>query len=1153
MMKKFVLLSLICFAFHLAQAQVKEDPVGDDVTSTTLLVDTADGAAVLITYTLRNEELLQLMGNMFGADTTVYLPCNGKFDTTRLTPPPYGKDTFEVLDFALKPCVVDDLKKGMALQGACVKAKLHQDSVLGRNSCNNISKKGGYPIAYCVRAEDNPRSIVYVDIDPEGASNLDSLLMNFFLPLENVNDNQPPSNVKDPNNIQEVVVRVYEDGVLKKTLVTPVLSKHVRDTAFWVPFFIDLPMVKGKKYQIQLYGNKPIYPNRSLSLMDFFGFRLVTSCKVIGKSCTWTGPRTILELDDECQPASLLLWESTCQDSFLVYVVKIDTVRPVITRCQRDTMIELPKGICEFDFNVLPIAYVDNCTQTHVEVFSKYGNLRTNGGLLTGIRPGKHTIVYVVTDACGNSTSCSFELRVKEKKGFSLICSQGKVVVLSDSCTTIPAKTFKPITQGLCCDSTIIIVQRMDRVSTGKDVEFCCGDVGQRVMVRVIVKSYCDPLDSNECMIEVEVQDKRPPRIECEPDLAVDCSIFDTTILDTIGRPTIKEECGFTLREDRMININACKSGTIMRTWTATDASGNTATCKQTIYIINPSRFSESDITWPKDDTLIGCTWNTDPSLTGRPRWVEPGCYNDIVVYVPNDRRIMFPNPKFGICAIIERTWLVSDNCQPGPGYRHVQRIVLKDTTLPVIVYCPADTTIGNFGACSSLVNVKLPPVLAKDCHGILHITNNGQYSTNKGADASGKYPIGTHHITYVVTDSCGNTATCKTTVTVVDRKPPTPYCSNGIITTVGNMGAMGIMVGVWAKDLNKGSYDDCCHDSTLTFSFSGDSLVMGRVFTCADVGENEVQMWVIDCHGNKSFCTTKVIIQDNRGWCPPGDTMNIGGTLRSLSGKPLEEVTVALNARDTLVTSTYLYTQLMKGTYTIRPSKQGDPLDGVSTADIVKIQRHILGNEPFSPYQLLAGDVNCSGSITAADIAEIRKLILGVSTDFSCHSSWMFVPTAYIFPDPSNPWNCPQEIKIQPLVVSRLNEHFIGIKRGDVNGSSTGAFSGDDRQLMKRSNDFDLQFIDSLYQKALAYELSRTVLTAVPNPTNDYVHITLPQVVPQALFIHLESGGKVPNCLSYEVHDDVLRVDMRLYPPGVYTLVIKTQTWRYVARVVKM
>jgi hypothetical protein len=612
-------------------------------------------------------------------DTVVRVNCNGTFDLNKLKPPPYNKQVKDTSDFALASCIPDLLKKSVIIKSNCAKSRLYMDSLLGRNSCNNVSKKGGYPIAYCVRAENTPRSIVYVDIDPDGATDFDTFLMHYFLPLENVNDNQPPSNRYDPNNIQEVVVEVFEDGILKKTLITPVLSKHVRDTAFWVPFFIDLDMTKGKKYQLQLYGSKPIYPNRSLSLMDFFGFRAVVSCKSLGRSCTWTGPRTILELDDPCEPASLLLWESTCQDSHLVYVVRIDTMRPVITRCQRDTMIQLTKGICEFDFNVLPIAYVDNCTQTNVEIFSKYGNLQSNGGILKGIRPGPHTITYVVTDACGNSISCSFVLTVKEEKGFALECENGKTIALNDSCTTLLAKDFKIRAIGLCCDSTIVTVQRMDRVSTGKSVEFCCGDVGQIVWVIVTVKSFCDPTDSSICMVRVEVQDKRPPVIECPPDLAVDCAIVDTTLLDKLGGPTITEGCYFTIKEHRMININACKSGTIMRTWTVTDVSGNTATCKQTIDIINPSKFNESHITWPAHDTLLGCDWQVDPSRTGRPRWVEPGCYNDIEVGWSDKRTTFQQSLVFVACDWnVPGRWMTSVSLWPGYRYKHIQRIVLE-------------------------------------------------------------------------------------------------------------------------------------------------------------------------------------------------------------------------------------------------------------------------------------------------------------------------------------------------------------------------------------------------------------------------------------------------------------------------------------------
>lgn len=56
--------------------------------------------------------------------------------------------------------------------------------------------------------------------------------------------------------------------------------------------------------------------------------------------------------------------------------------------------------------------------------------------------------------------------------------------------------------------------------------------------------------------------------------------------------------------------------------------------------------------------------------------------------------------------------------------------------------------------------------------------------------------------------------------------------------------------------------------------------------------------------------------------------------------------------------------------------------LDGVSTLDLVRIQRHILGIQPFkNKYNLAAADCNDNGSVTASDLAELRKLLLGITS----------------------------------------------------------------------------------------------------------------------------------------------------------------------------
>ena len=58
--------------------------------------------------------------------------------------------------------------------------------------------------------------------------------------------------------------------------------------------------------------------------------------------------------------------------------------------------------------------------------------------------------------------------------------------------------------------------------------------------------------------------------------------------------------------------------------------------------------------------------------------------------------------------------------------------------------------------------------------------------------------------------------------------------------------------------------------------------------------------------------------------------------------------------------------------------------VNGVTTLDLVLVQKHILGLQPFTSWrQMCAGDVNNRGSLTAADILLMRKAILGLITSF--------------------------------------------------------------------------------------------------------------------------------------------------------------------------
>ena len=53
----------------------------------------------------------------------------------------------------------------------------------------------------------------------------------------------------------------------------------------------------------------------------------------------------------------------------------------------------------------------------------------------------------------------------------------------------------------------------------------------------------------------------------------------------------------------------------------------------------------------------------------------------------------------------------------------------------------------------------------------------------------------------------------------------------------------------------------------------------------------------------------------------------------------------------------------------------------------------------------LIAADIDNSGSITTTDLLELRKLILGHYTDFPDNTSWRMMDADYTFVDPYNPF----------------------------------------------------------------------------------------------------------------------------------------------------
>lgn len=156
--------------------------------------------------------------------------------------------------------------------------------------------------------------------------------------------------------------------------------------------------------------------------------------------------------------------------------------------------------------------------------------------------------------------------------------------------------------------------------------------------------------------------------------------------------------------------------------------------------------------------------------------------------------------------------------------------------------------------------------------------------------------------------------------------------------------------------------------------------------------------------------------------------------------------VTVKLTGPETqtVVTNSsglFTFSVSTSGTYTVTPTKTVNLLNGVTGVlggDATLIQNHVA-NLALLPtaYKVVAADANKNGILTSLDASIVNQAYLGSpAAQTQLSPSWTFVDRSYVFgsvpPIPNYP-------KAKTFSVSSdvTQVDFVGIKRGDVNGSA--------------------------------------------------------------------------------------------------------------------
>lgn len=557
-------------------------------------------------------------------------------------------------------------------------------------------------------------------------------------------------------------------------------------------------------------------------------------------------------------------------------------------------------------------------------------------------------------------------------------------------------------------------------------------------------------------------------------------------------------------------NLSSCNVGTIVRTWSVEDANWNWQSCSQTITVNATGGFNAYNIHWPEPNIeLTGCNPAYQPEdLPEGYRYPTYDYAECSLIGVSHSDQTFTITPQ---CTKILRTYKVIDWCTHTTGssgshpssnglYTFVQTIKISKSDLPEVEF--AEEIVFNSFNCTDKF-LEVPPLYVppSTCGGDFWITNNSPFADSNGADISGTYPIGTTKVLFTVRYGCTGRVFHTVDIVVKDAKGPRPYCLAQITTALmpmddNNDGIVDNgMVEIWAKDLDFGSSSPCGH-GPVEFSFSPDVTDKFKVFTCDNVGDNYVNMYVTDTEGNQSFCQVNVIIQNNTANipnCEPDtdpDQYNVSGMIMMssqervananvslISTAPITDQWVGWNTSQELVTETYLdehgywqeisryeevqsfgnhetthfaettVTTNSQGNYTLDQAVRSDVEymvtaeyladdNSINYADVKALLYHLQGKELFTTaYQYLAADLDQDGEIDYKDLSELLQYVNGMSDTFSAERDWVMVDASHTFTNPADiiSGDCPEAIYFTVNESNINGKNFVAVRLGDL------------------------------------------------------------------------------------------------------------------------
>ncbi len=597
---------------------------------------------------------------------------------------------------------------------------------------------------------------------------------------------------------------------------------------------------------------------------------------------------------------------NTCSTTVTV----VDNIAPTIMGCSDDMTVTAVTGDCSA-LVALPIPVInDNCETTIAVVCDAPGSNIINNEL--GLFPvGTSTVRCIVTDAAGNADTCAFDITVIDAEAPVITGCPASDIVTNNDEDECGAEVF----YGIITASDNCPGVTLDPVS-GNMVDGDYFPVGTTPVTFIATDAVGN---QSTCSFNVTVNDSEAPTIVCPAAIsqANDESGCGATV--TLPVPTTADNCGVS-------NISVTAGSVVITdgtgffpigsttvTYAVADEAGNETTCtfnvvvtdteapllpncpRETVTALSAADQCGAEVLYEAifvDDNCAGASitaqshglagdffpvGTTTVSISAVDAAGNTAdCTFDVTVtdniapiLVCRTTTIGLDDQGQGNLSLFDVFLEATDNCALSNVTPTLSSTSFdcNDIGLQQVTVSASDI-YGNIGSCTvdlTVVDNVAPQAVCNEATVVLNDDGNGTITAaaldGGSSDACGiagiSIPptvfncnnIGDNSISLIVTDNNGNTSTCNANVTVVDNNAPTAICAPLTVALDVNGSAT-----IDPSSLDGGS-GDACGIASFTASQT--------IFSCSDVGSQEITLTVADNNGNSSSCTSTVTIED--------------------------------------------------------------------------------------------------------------------------------------------------------------------------------------------------------------------------------------------------------------------------------------------------